>query len=485
MNLGSERSASERSAGGLRPAAVAGMFYPGGERELADTVDRALAAAAGSAPAPDSARAPRGAGGVPKAVIVPHAGYVYSGAVAASAYARLAPARGTVSRVVILGPCHRVPVRGLALPAAKAFQTPLGTLRVDQAAAAAIAGMSGVTVSDAAHADEHALEVQLPFLQRALGDVAIVPLVVGAATAAEVADVLERLWGGPETLIVISSDLSHYHRYEDAQAIDAATVQSILDLDPALDHEQACGATPIMGLVEVAHRRKLVPQLLDLRNSGDTAGDKRRVVGYASFAFRESEPPGDEYGDGYTETHGRTLLRVARGAIRHALGAGAAFAAREAWLDEHRATFVTLKQQGDLRGCIGSLEPRRPLGRDVAANAVAAAFGDPRFAPLARHEFERTDIEISLLSLPAALAFDDADDLFARVRPGRDGIVLAAAGRRATFLPQVWEDLPTPELFFGHLKRKAGLADDFPLARCTVQRYTVLKWSEQDLGPTP
>ncbi len=462
------------------------MFYPGSARELADTVDRALAAAADSASA--SVKARRDASRAPKAVIVPHAGYVYSGAVAASAYARLAPARGQVTRVVILGPCHRVPVRGLALPAATAFETPLGTLRVDPAAVNAIAGMPGVSVSDAAHADEHALEVQLPFLQRALGDVTIVPLVVGAASTAQVADVLERLWGGPETLIVISSDLSHYHRYDDAQAIDAATVQAILSLDPALDHEQACGATPIMGLIEVARRRKLVPELLDLRNSGDTAGDKRRVVGYASFAFRERTATGgndDDDGDEYGEAHGRTLLRVARGAIRHALGAGDPFTAREAWLDVHRATFVTLQQQGDLRGCIGSLEPRRPLGRDVEANAVAAAFRDPRFAPLARHELEHTDIEISLLSLPAALAFDDADDLFARVRPGRDGIVLAAAGRRATFLPQVWEDLPTPELFFGQLKRKAGLADDFPLARCTVQRYTVRKWTEHDLGLTP
>jgi len=465
-------------AGRVRPAAVAGMFYPGGARELADTVDRALA----------TVRLPADAGPAPKAVIVPHAGYVYSGDVAAGAYARLASARGKVTRVVILGPCHRVPVRGLALPAVTAFETPLGTLRVDPAAAGAIAGMPGVSVSDAAHADEHALEVQLPFLQRALGDVTIVPLVVGAATAAQVADVLERLWGGPETLIVISSDLSHYHRYEDAQAIDAATVQAILSLDPALDHEQACGATPIMGLVEVARRRKLVPELLDLRNSGDTAGDKRRVVGYASFAFRERAAAGggeDDGGDDYTQAHGRTLLRVARGAIRHALGAGDPFTARDAWLDVHRATFVTLKQQGDLRGCIGSLEPRRPLGRDVEANAVAAAFADPRFAPLERHELERTDIEVSLLSPPSPLPFDHAEELFAQVRPGRDGIVLSAAGRRATFLPQVWEDLPTPELFFGHLKRKAGLADDFPLARCTVQRYTVRKWTEHDPGLTP
>ncbi len=467
MIFGNERMTTNER----RPAAVAGMFYPGSARELSEAVDGALAAAGPSA----------GTGRAPKAVIVPHAGYVYSGLVAASAYARLAPARGTVSRVVLLGPCHRVPVRGLALPAAKVFETPLGTMRVDPSAADAISGMPGVTVSEAAHAEEHALEVQLPFLQRVLGDVAIVPLVVGAASVAQVADVLERLWGGPETLIVISSDLSHYHRYEDAQAIDAATVQAILGLDTALDHEQACGATPIAGLLEVARRRNLVPELLDLRNSGDTAGDKRRVVGYASFALRESDPNGEDYGD----AHGRTLLRLARGAIHHALGAGEPFAASAAWLEEHRATFVTLRQQGDLRGCIGSLEPRRPLGRDVAANACAAAFDDPRFAPLARHELERTDIEVSLLSLPADVRFVDGDDLFARITPGRDGIVLAAEGRRATFLPQVWEELPTPHLFFGHLKRKAGLAEDFPLTRCTVQRYAVRKWTEQHLGLLP
>ena len=182
---------------------------------------------------------------------------------------------------------------------------------------------------------------------------------------------------------------------------------------------------------------------------------------------------------------GQELIRIARGSIREAFGLAPWPRTTADWLAEPGATFVTLRQGDDLRGCIGSLEPRRPLGRDVEANAVAAAFADPRFAPLERHELERTDIEVSLLSPPSPLPFDHAEELFAQVRPGRDGIVLSAAGRRATFLPQVWEDLPTPELFFGHLKRKAGLADDFPLARCTVQRYTVRKWTEHDPGLTP
>ena len=261
-----------------RPPAVAGMFYPGDPATLARDVDDALAVA----------RTP--AGPAPKALIAPHAGYVYSGPVAASAYAALEPVRATIRRVVLLGPCHRVAVRGLALPSADAFDTPLGRVPVDRDAIALLAGLPQVVVSGAAHAQEHSLEVQLPFLQRVLREFSIVPLVVGDATADEVAEVLDRLWGGPETPILVSSDLSHYHRYEDAARIDRATAGAILRLDPALDHEQACGATPIAGLVTVARRRGLAAKLLDLRNSGDTAGDRRRVVGYAAFAFLDGVP---------------------------------------------------------------------------------------------------------------------------------------------------------------------------------------------------
>jgi MEMO1 family protein len=188
---------------------------------------------------------------------------------------------------VILGPTHRVAVRGLALPSARAFATPLGEVEVDRKATALALALPQVVESDAAHAQEHSLEVQLPFLQAVLDDFRIVPFAVGAATPDEVADVLERLWGGPETLIVVSSDLSHYHGYADARAIDRGSADGILALAPSLDHEQACGATPINGLLVCARAHGLVPELLDLRNSGDTAGDRSRVVGYASFAFAE------------------------------------------------------------------------------------------------------------------------------------------------------------------------------------------------------
>ena len=260
----------------VRPAAVAGMFYPGAPAELAATVRACLAEAV---PPSGSATAR------PKALIVPHAGYVYSGQIAAGAYARLAKARDTIRRVVILGPAHRVAVRGLALPTVRAFATPLGEVEVDREAVAAVADMPQVVESDVAHALEHSLEVQLPFLQAVLGDFRIVPFAVGSASAGEVADVLDRLWGGPETLILVSSDLSHFHDYAEAREIDRASTERILALDGSLDHEEACGATPINGLILCARRRGLKPELVDLRNSGDTAGDRTRVVGYASFAF--------------------------------------------------------------------------------------------------------------------------------------------------------------------------------------------------------
>ena len=267
----------------VRPAAVAGMFYPGVPAALAASVRSCLV---------EAAARPHAAGARPKALIVPHAGYVYSAPIAAVAYARLAAAHAAIRRVVILGPAHRVAIHGLALPSVRAFMTPLGEVEIDRKAAALALTLPQVQENDAVHAQEHALEVQLPFLQAVLDDFRIVPFAVGAATADEVADVIERLWGGPETLILVSSDLSHYHRYADARVIDRGSADGILALAPLLDHEQACGATPINALLQCARRHRLVPELLDLRNSGDTAGDKARVVGYASFAFVEDAARG-------------------------------------------------------------------------------------------------------------------------------------------------------------------------------------------------
>ena len=274
----------------VRPPAVAGSFYPA----TPDEVRRSLRAASDAAvPRPADAT-------VPEAIIVPHAGFVYSGAVAASAYSRIAPAPSVIRRVVLLGPSHRFPVRGLAVPSVDAIDTPLGRIPIDDAARSCVTELPAVLVDDRAHAAEHSLEVQLPFLQSILDHFTLLPISVGDATPEEVEAVLDACWGGPETLVVISTDLSHYLPHDDAVDLDARTAAAIVANRPdAVSDTDACGARPVRGLLRYAARRGLAVEQLDLRNSGDTAGDKSRVVGYASFAFTAEQPAdhGDNYGD--------------------------------------------------------------------------------------------------------------------------------------------------------------------------------------------
>jgi AmmeMemoRadiSam system protein B/AmmeMemoRadiSam system protein A len=437
------------------------MFYPGDARTLAAEVDDLLS----------SVDVPQPRLGYPKALIVPHAGYIYSGPVAARAFDELAAARGSVRRVVLLGPTHRVAVKGLATTSASAFATPLGAIRIDAAALRAVSDLPQVVTSDAAHALEHSLEVQLPFLQKVLGEFELAPFAVGQASVAEVAEVIERLWGGPETLVVISTDMSHYHAYEQARAIDGATIGRIAAFATDIDHEEACGATPLNGLLFTSKKKNLLLKLLSACNSGDTAGGKGRVVGYSSFALYEG-------GEVSLDEAGRALLSLARASIEKDLFGRSAEGPTAPWLGQTGATFVTLTKDGALRGCIGSLSPARPLGEDVAQNALGAAFRDPRFPAMTTAEWPQCKVEVSLLSTPKPLRFADEADLLAQIEAGADGLILEAEGKRGTFLPQVWEELPEKRAFLTHLLRKAGLPADTRLARCKVFRYRVAKWKE-------
>jgi MEMO1 family protein len=461
----------------IRPPAVAGAFYPS-DREALSRELSALIEAASTGAIPET--------GMPKALIVPHAGYVYSGPIAANAYARLAPGRGRVKRVVLLGPAHRVAVDGLVLPTALGLQTPLGVVPVDREAVRAIASLPQVSESREAHALEHSLEVHLPFLQSMLGVFALLPLVVGRASADQVAEVLDRLWGGEETLIVISSDLSHYLPYQEAQSTDRDTARAILSRRPQLNHHQACGATPVNGLLTVALRRGLKPELFDLRNSGDTAGDHSRVVGYASIGFFEAAAAARQPGEqDDVDTRGDVLVPLARAAIGNIFGLSYPVDETHAFLQEVGASFVTLMRHGQLRGCIGSLQAHRPLLEDVKANAKAAAFLDPRFQPLTQTEFATTYVEVSLLSPSEPIAFESEEHALRLIRPGLDGLIVEHGGKRGTFLPQVWESIPDPIQFLRHLKQKAGLDADFWAPDVLLSRYTVVKFGEPDLPVLP
>ena len=257
----------------VREPAVAGYFYPADPGELGATIRELLD------------EVPAGQGPAPKALIVPHAGYIYSGPVAATAYSRLHPYRDQYTRVLMLGPCHRVAFQGLASSGAELFRTPLGDVPLDQEALAAL-DLPDVDLLDETHQSEHSLEVHLPFLQIAIGSFSLLPLVVGDTAPKTVAKVIDALWGGPETLIIVSSDLSHYLNYDEARTRDLATCRAIESMDAHLiDHGDACGATPVGGLLIAAKLRGMRVTTLDLRNSGDTAGEKDQVVGYGAWMF--------------------------------------------------------------------------------------------------------------------------------------------------------------------------------------------------------
>jgi MEMO1 family protein len=504
----------------VRPPAVAGLFYPDDPATLATTVDAALRAGArilGDRARPDT-----------EALIVPHAGYRYSGDVAGTAYAGLA-GRTDLRRVVLLGPAHRVPVRSLAVPTVDAFATPLGPVPVDAAGRrSALAAGRTVVADDRPHAPEHSLEVHLPFLQRVLGPAvdadgavrwSVLPFVVGRAGADEVADVLEAVWDDPGTIAVVSTDLSHYHDDATAKRLDAATAARIVALD--LDHlsgDDACGAAPLRGLLALARRRGLDVELLDLRTSGDTSGERDRVVGYGAFAVAParpdppgttsnqrrsswSRPPehpeprqgreegpgagGDAGGTALDTNEQRTLLDLAREVVAD----GVAGRDRDASDLSHlpdlpvslttpAATFVTLRCRGRLLGCIGSMEPRRPLAADVAANAWSAAFADPRLPAVTRVDLVELEVKISVLGPLEPMAVSSPAELVASLRPGIDGVLVEGGRRRGTFLPSVWGQLVEVEAFVEHLWHKAGLRPGSWPPDLRVWRYGTLEFGD-------
>ena len=480
----------------IRTAAVAGLFYPADPTELRSVVDRLLwnsrvnqradarqgtvELARPNALAANVAAIPGGVNEAeavaPKALISPHAGYVYSGAVAAAAYRLLARARGKVSRVVLLGPSHRFSFSGMVATSARAYETPLGVVPIDQQWLEQARDVPFLGISDEAHEGEHCLETQLPFLQRVLGDFTLVPIICGHADAEQVANLLDRLWGGPETLIVVSSDLSHYLDYRACRALDEETRAAIERLDPlALTSERACGAVPVKGLLTAAGRRGMRVKTLDLCNSGDTAGPRDRVVGYGAWAFWEQQAT-LELCDDMVSRHGALMNEVVRGAIR-GIGASRALEGLPAAFRRPGASFVTLHKAGRLRGCCGSALARRPLVEDIRANAVRSAFGDPRFAPLEPMEWDEVSLSVTLLSPLQTMSFESEADLLSQMQPHRDGLVIEDAGRGALFLPAVWKMLTHKQEFLAHLKAKAGLSHDHWSASFRASRF----WTTQTL----
>lgn len=448
-----------------RAPAVAGMFYPAGPRELARAVQDALKAGAG--PRPPSP---------PRAIISPHAGYVYSGRLAGAAWG--ATTGANVAHVVVLSPSHRHAFRGIALPSGAAFEMPGFDLAINAPARDALVAEGLAHVEDAAHDSEHGAETQFPFLHALHPGADVLPLVLGQVDDAQVAatvDFLDAFLGHP--LFVLSSDLSHFLTEPQARAHDDEAARLIETGDwRGLTPAHACGARGIRGFFASRAGQGVRPVRLARATSADVTGDASRVVGYGAWALFGSE------GNAITADDRATLLKVAREALTSRTAKG-----RDPHLDEahfsprlhtHGAAFVTLTKAGRLRGCIGSLKAHRPLVRDVVENAIRAGHSDPRFAAVSHEELAAVRLKIAVLGPPAPIRFTSEADLLSQLSPGEDGLILSDLGRRATFLPMVWESLPEPGEFWRHLKRKAGLADTHWSATLDVQRYRAETFAE-------
>ncbi len=439
-----------------RAPRVAGSFYPDDRTELLGVVTSLLE----RQPEPVITEKPR-------ILIVPHAGYPYSGPIAASGFRQV---QGhAYDGVVVVGFTHRLTFPGSSVDTREAYVTPLGELPVDQAAIAVLQAYPGIGHVEEAHAiDEHSLEVQLPFLQAALERVRLVPVLMGGAgleDARRLADALAALSRAGDYLFIFTTDLSHYHPYDQAKAIDQTTSDAFLNETPqavsrlfAAGEVEACGRGPIVtSLLLAAKLGHLKRRLLQCANSGDTAGDLSRVVGYAAIAMYDRGPP---MSGRLSSDAGAALVRAARQTLENSLlmRPSSAPVRLDAYPELAQASglFVTLRKRGELRGCIGRIQTDQPLATALPAVTMDAAQRDPRFSPLRPDEVEGLDVEVSVLTPPVRLG--SLDELV----PGRDGVILEYEGRSGVFLPQVWEETGWTRVEFLRelASQKAGLPPD-------------------------
>ena len=469
-------------AGNVREAVWAGSFYPASRSELKQTIDSlTLQAKQTNVQIPPHKQL--------KALILPHAGYIYSGLTAA--HASLALRENRFDRVILMGPDHRIGFNNSAISDVKAYQTPLGLVRLSKDAAVLRRQSNLFRSIPDSDMLEHSVEVILPFLQHYIKNFEFIPIVIGRSDVKLLVHAIEPLID-EKTLLVASSDLSHHLSYPEAVERDKETINMILNLESdklLKSSNRACGIIPILIVLEMAGKYGWEPVLLHYSNSGDTAGGRSQVVGYAAIAF---------YGDSSMQKHhnyqqinpqlGQALVKLARQTIMERLGLKisgkgsdlVAAALKDDALEVRRGTFVTLKIAGNLRGCIGSLAAKESILDGVKRNAVNAAFHDPRFSPLTVEEIEDVDIEISILTNPQPLEYTNGVDLISKLRVNVDGVILQKGRASATFLPQVWEQLPRPENFLSHLCVKAGLsANAWENTRLKISTYQVQYFEEK------
>jgi len=467
----------------IRQPVRSGSFYPADAQELRQLIDRLTRQARASQPDLPDRKSLR-------ALILPHAGYMYSGPTAAHAARVLSENQFT--KILVMGPDHFLGFSNGAIPAVQTFRSPLGLIPVSPAVHALLKQSELFQTLSPTDDREHSIEAVLPFLQVFLKSFELIPVVVGRADVNRVSTALMSVVDH-QTLVVVSSDLSHYLPYAEAQARDRKTIDALLagDLQALFRRDNAaCGVDAIAILLNMSARFGWRPVLLNYLNSGDTAGDRSRVVGYAAIAFL-GDPPMPELKDSSQRLDaekGKALVKLARSTLMEKFGRHL----QPAEADQLRAalqdpsfqapcgTFVTLKLRGQLRGCIGNLTTADPLADGVRHNAINAAFHDPRFSPLTEQELPQVEIEVSILTEPQPLEYTDGEELLRKLRPNVDGVIIRQGYASATFLPQVWEQLPKTEDFLNHLCQKAGLPRNaWKQSKLDVSTYQVQYFEEK------
>jgi MEMO1 family protein len=468
----------------VRDPIWAGKFYPANRKDLAWMIHRLIDEA--EQHSTGLQRPNRRL----RALMMPHAGYAYSGATAAHAVLAIVPDR--FGRVVLLGPDHRVGFSNASFTRASHWRTPLGVVPIGDFNPMRKGWPELFATVAASDRQEHSLEVTLPFLQARLNRFELIPVVLGPCNVEKMGQAIATLLHDPQTLLVVSADLSHYLPYDAAVRRDRETLDRILSLDPRWHKDQdnrTCGRYPVGVLLELAREQHWQPLLLHYSNSGETAGNKAAVVGYGAVAFYGDERMQNQTDNRQSLTieQGIALVALARQTLVHHFGETTEPVDRhrletllsDQALQAHCGTFVTLKIDNQLRGCIGNLSATVPIPVGVRDNALNAAFHDPRFSALRKKELDEVHIEVSVLSEPIPLVYNDTDDLLARLRPGIDGVIIKKGFASATFLPQVWDQLPQPELLLSHLCAKAGLpAEQWREGDLEVQVYQVQYFEE-------
>ncbi len=426
----------------VREPAVAGSWYPGTQEELNSAVEQFLS----NVKKIDT-------NGTIKAIIVPHAGYAYSGQVAATAFRQLGNA---YENVFLLGPSHQYPLRGLSISNVTHYKTPLGEIELSQKASDMLNEELVDSIPEA-DKNEHSLEIELPFLQKQLANLKIIPILVGPVDTSKLKGLLLN-YLSEDDLIVVSVDMSHYHPYDDAKKLDGYSIEMILSLDSAGIMDAEIDAPwAVATLLEIAKEKNWKPRLIYYANSGDVTGDKSKVVGYSTFMFVDEfskQPEGE-----LNKEEQEFLLKLARASFESYVKDKKTVTIKgnaSEKLKKVQGCFVTLNKNGNLRGCIGHILPQEELYKCVIDNAVNAAVNDGRFNPVTEDEIKDIEVEVSVLTSPYKLEYNDSQELLEKLRPMVDGVVIKSGWHQSTYLPQVWEMFDSKEEFLSSLCVKGG-----------------------------